>query len=138
EQLPVHLRQVVRVVAVQGAVAVAVVEVVGRAAHRGDPDHAQLAADPVLVHAVAVLQHAAGHLRAADVHRRVGTARGGAAGEQEAGGQGGGNRDRLAHGGSPRCGGHYAAAGVQAAAGSGDRKSTRLNSSHVKISYAVF
>src|SRR5207302_2718291 len=35
-------------------------------------------------------------------------------------------------------GGHHAQPGERSPASSGDRKSTRLNSSHVKISYAVF
>src|SRR3712207_8064928 len=38
----------------------------------------------------------------------------------------------------PRAGGRRAPLGADAAAGGGDRKSTRLNSSHANISYAVF
>src|SRR5690606_40335895 len=50
--------------------------------------------------------------------------------------------DRAGGGGPDQLPGGLARAqlrqGYRAAAGAGDRKSTRLNSSHVKISYAVF
>src|SRR5690349_22077419 len=39
---------------------------------------------------------------------------------------------------SPAADAHHAAAGCGSRCGRGDRKSTRLNSSHVEISYAVF